>query len=368
MSIDVTEINRVRANTVSVTAPALATAQTGAISACTGCFQTRLFGEVANTTLWGSIPSLTGTTTTLCIGCVDSSNTSHHFMRCGANCSWVVPGGVTTARFELWGPGAGTGSGCCCGGSLHGATGAYVSVIASVTPGCTYTVCAGCAVCCYAVWAGYDSGGSSFVTGPNMCICAPGGAARLYDMTCQTRGLGSFACGTGAYGPIFGYNENDRSWLPNGCCCAWLNICNSGGDYCVGGSSAGYCHGRQTFFYNRNHQYGCVCNNTASMSIVPSTFSAFNLDNSHYGCRCHPPIPGFASTYTVTAEGFTTGTCGGWQCSAWCTYCLNSGNMACVAAKRGVPGSGGYGVHVMGGNTTQCGDSGRGGLVRITYC
>lgn len=366
MSIDVTEINRVRANTVSTIVPAVAIAQTSATAACSYCLQSRLFAEVANTTLWGTIPALTGTTTTLCVGCVDSSNTSHHYMRCGVCCAWTVPAGVTTARFEMWGPGAGTGSGCCCGGSFHGATGSYVSVIVPVTAGCTYTVCAGCAVCCYAIWGAYDRGGSSFVTGPNMCACAPGGPARLYDVFCQGARGQNMQCATGAYPPIFGYRTDYPRWQPHGCCCSFANICNSGGDYCFTNS---YILGNMPFYHDQCSGYGCVCNATGSrMFIVPSIISAWCIDSNHYGCRCHPPIPGFTSTYTVTAEGFTSGTCGGWQCSAWCVYCVNSGNMACVAAKRGVPGSGGYGVHVMGGNTTQCGDSGRGGLVRITYC
>ena len=102
------------------------------------------------------------------------------YWRCGRNCTWNVPSGVTKARFQLWGAGGGANHpGRCCGYTLFGSTGAYLSVIIPVSSGNQFSICSGCAYCCWAEsWSGAQRlrGCPSYVTGPGLCyLCAEGG-------------------------------------------------------------------------------------------------------------------------------------------------------------------------------------------------
>ena len=38
------------------------------------------------------------------------------YYRCGADCNWCVPAGVDKVLFQVWAPGGGTSTNCCCGG------------------------------------------------------------------------------------------------------------------------------------------------------------------------------------------------------------------------------------------------------------
>ena len=82
-------------------------------------------------------------------------DTSGYF-RCGCNCTWTVPGGTTCVRFQIWGAGGGTTESRCCMHTMPGTTGAYASVIMPTTSGSSFTMCAGCAYCCYAGSDGYN--------------------------------------------------------------------------------------------------------------------------------------------------------------------------------------------------------------------
>ncbi len=61
----------------------------------------------------------------------------------GARADWVVPPGVTTATFHLWGAGGSGAAGICCTQGLNGASGAYAYKKISVTPGDRYVLCTG---------------------------------------------------------------------------------------------------------------------------------------------------------------------------------------------------------------------------------
>tara|TARA_B100001113_G_C21113170_1_gene624177 strand:- start:809 stop:1939 length:1131 start_codon:yes stop_codon:yes gene_type:complete len=98
------------------------------------------------------------------------------YYRCGRNCTWTVPSGVTCARFQIWGPGSSSGSGCCCGVGMPGTSGAYASVIIPVTAGDSYILCAGCAYCCYGCFSNIQPGTPSYVQGNNLSnYCVKGG-------------------------------------------------------------------------------------------------------------------------------------------------------------------------------------------------
>lgn len=115
----------------------------------------------------------------------------------GNVCSWVVPAGVTSAVFEVWGGGGGGGGGICtcncCNATQGGGGGGYAMKTISVTAGQTYTLCAGNAgvesTGVFGAPIGWEqngrNGGVSYVTGPNMLanFCATGGIGGQSNFT-----------------------------------------------------------------------------------------------------------------------------------------------------------------------------------------
>lgn len=63
----------------------------------------------------------------------------------GGRADWVVPAGVTTATFHLWGAGGSGAAGYCCTQGINGASGAYANKKISVTPGQRFVLCTGSA-------------------------------------------------------------------------------------------------------------------------------------------------------------------------------------------------------------------------------
>lgn len=131
------------------------------------------------------------------------------------SCSWVVPAGVTSATFEIWGGGGAGGPMCCCycGNSTSGHGGGFSMKTVTTTPGDTYTVVAG-------------SGGQTV-------YCAVGGA----NTGC--RGCTSYVTGTGLsnFCAEGGYGGYWTCCSPMSSCCGGLAY---GGDYnFMGGSGHG---------------------------------------------------------------------------------------------------------------------------------
>jgi hypothetical protein len=110
----------------------------------------------------------------------------------GTSCTWTVPTGVCCAQFQLWGPGGGSSSQCCCGGAPFGPSGAYMLVQMQVTPGHSYTLCAGCAPCCYATQGGPGIGNPTYITGCGLSVCADAG------FSCQLCVWNSDVCSNGS--------------------------------------------------------------------------------------------------------------------------------------------------------------------------
>lgn len=81
----------------------------------------------------------------------------------GSRADWVVPAGVSTATFHLWGAGGSGAAGYCCTQGINGASGAYANKKISVTPGQRFVLCTG------------TVGGRNCInSGANMCWCACG--------------------------------------------------------------------------------------------------------------------------------------------------------------------------------------------------
>ena len=181
MSIDVLQVNRNRACSVILGANA-AVQEANAASLSLADAEVKQGSAWANSSLWSSyIPAAPTGGTALCV--YDAGGT----FRTNVCCLWTVPAGVTVARFEIWGAGGGSGSGCCCSISPFGATGAYAVTCIPVVAGCQYTLCAGCAFCCFPCFSTSGCHGcASYVTGAGLCnFCAMGGTRG--DVTCYYR-------------------------------------------------------------------------------------------------------------------------------------------------------------------------------------
>ena len=352
MSVDVTTVNRIRANTQPIAANtvSLSNTLTGITSSINEVrFNGRRAGDYTpiDANSWVCIPALVNPTGTILVCATDGT-----YWRCGASCTFTVPAGTTRVRFELWGPGGGTGSTCCCGVVPFGMTGAYASVIlCNVPAGCAYTVCAGCSVCCYVARTTMNAeGGASYVTGYGLCnLCARGGSANMcvrmleYNEHCWP-------------GPPQLFSDQYKSW---DCCC--LNIgaclCNSGSDTCINGyASCGIIpmmYSRQVTYFGHTT---CAVGG-AKVCGVPGIHSEVCWDANFCGYTRHAPVPGFANTtQCVVCWGASSYANSGHLSSAWCQDYLR------------VPGAGGAPAISKGGTNTFCGDSGRFGMVRITYC
>lgn len=297
-----------------------------------------------DTDFWAKIPTLTNP-----VGTVLVCNTDATYWRCGASCTWTVPAGATQVRFELWGPGAGSGGSCCCGLNPYGATGAFASIIIPAVPGCQYTVTSGCAYCCYVSRATHNTNGSvTSVTGYGLCnLCAQSGSANLF---CR------------GYEQIYNNCSGNCTFISPQCA-VWNHCyqnggqcyCNSGTDLCMGSRpSCGLIPAAYvTQGFGQYYGYSPVSHERAFG--IASIWPEICWDGNACGWTKHPPVYGFENVSQCCFQ-FNGTTAGGWRNSAWCQDYMR------------IPGAGGSASAVYGGCTTNCGDSGRFGMVRITYC
>jgi len=265
------------------------------------------------------------------------------YHRCGCCCQWTVPGGVTCARFQIWGSGGGSGTSCCCGGSPNGGSGAYASVIMPVTSGQSYTLCAGCAYCCHTERSQMTADGCpSYVQGQGLTnFCAEGGESNIF---CERK----TRC---HYMP----NQDNICQFMGGC------ICNTGTDYCsdnVQTPSPGYPQNRMDANFpvaaSCKTHYGTATGGT--VYGIPGQFSFFKYNHGAYNqCVKHPG-----------AYGFPTCSC--------CQATFNNENGGCCyqacacQAMCCIPGAGAWGYSTCGGDNSGFADIGKTGMVCVSYC
>lgn len=294
----------------------------------------------AQTALWSCIPTGSSWTGGLTI-CGDDGQ-SGQFMSQGKDCNWVVPAGVTCARFQIWGAGGGAGSGgMCCSISPFGGTGAFVSVITKVTPGDIYCIHTGCAprTCAYCTFQSQrPDGDKSFVAGPGLCnVCATGGIGELgYWMTC------------------LGRNGPSSCYFGSKCfrCCGFA-VCAQGSFGCWSATGVGVCC---ILPYAPAAPYfgAATCGEVYG---IKGMFSSVGHGAAGSGnvmtCVCHPPVYGFQNV-----------SC----CNLYlCLICCGSGMQACCGFNR-VPSAGASPSSACGGATGMYGDcSGRFGMVCICF-
>lgn len=321
----------------------------------------KLAAAVANTGTWGStqatavknklncyacnpacwqcvFPHLSTCTGALCV--YDAAG----YFRCGGSCTWTVPAGATIAKFEVWGAGAGSGAGVCCGGSPTGASGAYATIIIPVTAGCQYTLCAGCAhgTQAYCTYQCDLSGCKSYVIGYGLTnFCADGGCFSLQRRQKLMNRLCNADVNDGQFTTFKSPMYCNGSY--GTCICSDSYLCQPG--------SWGSCDvvpimpdcGRT--FYGTPFGY-------------PSIFGGACWDTNYYGYDIVPPT-------LAAADGCTS--CIGCCCYTWSSgTCCGYRGAACSGI-RCVPGAGGTPTHIMGGNTDLYGDWGRTGMVKVSW-
>lgn len=245
----------------------------------------------------GLPPGKTWIAQATCWSCLNQDNQE--------NCclAFIVPDGVTTATFEIWGGGgAGAGSLCCMVGS-PGASGAYSKITISVNEGDRYCTCFGSATSCSSANTGCQ-GCNTFVEGPGL------------DNFCAEGGVGGVSCCTATCGLFITPGDMAQAY---------------GGDLNVPGVPG--CH-----------EVFCVSN---------------YCHNKHYLAYPGGLINQKGGVVAVSSSG------NGWQGQVACQAASYLG-LADQNFTQYVPGMGGATAGVCGG-TCSCGFPGRPGMVKITY-
>lgn len=285
------------------------------------------------------------------------------YRRCGRCCNWTIPNvnSCVCVQFDMWSPGAYNSSGYCCGHAVWGANGSFGSIVACLPAGCQYTICGGCAICCYAGpdYQGYGHQGScTKVVGYALCgVCVPSPtphALKYFFWSQMFRGPAtqcrSFNCADGSGQCFCG-----GMWQCADNSCATCGIIKaSANDALPLGTLAGPAGGVKGHYYKvKGAGGGCYCK-----------------DSNNYGWYATIGVPRFP--YIATGGGNTEET--GYNCSAMCRSASSSTCSGCQWSggigggnKPPIPGLGAGPVHVMGSCTNSYGDSGRMGAVRVSY-
>ena len=270
------------------------------------------------------------------------------YYRCGAGCNWCVPAGVDKVLFQVWAPGGGTSTNCCCGGAPFGPSGAFYMTEVNVVQGECYCLRAGCAYCCYAYQTtpGGDSEDSCIKNCSNNKFCLRVKAG--YSCYCQwnidaTNGLGFTQSQSGAFLPSSNGQCSARM------CSGW-NFCfdTSNDQTCIPFvfSSCAWCvesNAQSGYGEPQNFGYG-----------IPSIWPFMRLTPSltDGSCSISPPIFGFENL--TCKEVWNGNTCSG------CCRCAAAG------IQQG-PSFGGYASQVYSGCQSCGGDSGGMGMVCVSW-
>jgi hypothetical protein len=262
----------------------------------------------------------------------------------GCCCLWTVPSGVTFAQFQLWGPGGGISSVCCCSLSPWGSSGSYTLAGFPVVAGCQYTLCAGCAQCCYA----------SQTTPPQ---CGIPTAVTGYNITClQSNAQCYYTCI---------YNYAQCACVGVNIACFWSNLCcqysnymyTVNGGYCISSSA---CVSSDYSFSPVGQPCACVGTAVGIPCVyaygIPGMFGRVCLCGGlASGFTNPPPVFGYTSCTNTIRATISSSTCAG--CSNTSTCCF-------------IPGMGSTLSFLAGGSdaSTYVSYPAHGGAVCVTYC
>jgi len=164
----------------------------------------------------------------------------------GCCCLWTVPANVKRVTFEAWGAG-GNGNGACVDNRCQhykGAGGGYYNTVTiAVTPGWTYTICAGGVYPCKSVECNACLGCTSYVTGCNLSnFCAIGGTSGCATGDWNTFCFSAWECclAPGANGGNFGMGNHPGAFSGSFAChCYSHNFCATGAPFLGGGGVTG---------------------------------------------------------------------------------------------------------------------------------
>jgi hypothetical protein len=265
----------------------------------------------------------------------------------------------------MWGAGAlSQSSVCCCGISIPGSSGAYASVIIPAVPGCVYTLCAGCATCCYPDYSNpvtTGSGCSSFVNGYGLnIVCAEGGEVSPY---CWIRR--KFAVNGVDNSDFTGYCViiPNLSWICSNvskanvvgfCMCTNGGFCQSG-SACISSGFHCFITSCKTFRGNATNATQCchfVIGTPGVWSSLSGTFCNF--------CVNFPPVTCYSSCTPVQCynSGCISAGASCAMCNIYSTPCQRPDN---------APGRGGGGSMTTAGITQNNGFPGNGGAICVQY-
>lgn len=278
-------------------------------------------------------------------GCVVVGDATYYCAgTAGNSCSWTVPAGATMATFQIWGAGGNT-SGCChgncCAIGYWGGSGEYKFVKMRVTPGQTYTLCAGGACPVGSCYTYQDAFGcNSFVCGSNStCILSCGGFPGCYSSSCVNY-TGDMPYPDSVFGCGVWSSNYQAQWFQNYLMCQG-QFSRPGARY------QGQCQG------------GFTTNNTViavgqAPSFVGTWYRCTTTDYA-YMYSCTPPI--VLCNHTVVRKNYGNGN-GYWGgCEFDSSSCYNLPGMGGTPTNWACYSSG----SVYGGR-------GRSGLVIVKYC
>ena len=266
--------------------------------------------------------------------------------RCNRNCNWSVPSGVSNVQVQMWGPGAGTSGNCCCGGSPFGPSGAYMVMQFCVNQSETYCFCSGCAYCCWGEQ-----------TTPGIC-----GSPTYFRST-----SGIQACADSGISCFCYWNEDLKSNTST--CGHRIPDPDQKGGTC----SANRCSG-WNFCWDTGNDESSACHAFASRTTFHVTQQASDArEITQYGLNGLWPAHCTGSDLNQ-GTGFSTPVFGFESCVCQATYSgadMNEGQRGCYwNAPNGymrIPGAGGYHTYSCGGGNACQGDSGRMGMICVSW-
>jgi hypothetical protein len=269
--------------------------------------------------------------------------------RCGTNCNTTICSGVSNIQIQMWGPGGGTSGNCCCGGSPFGPSGAYMVTQFCVNQGETYCLCAGCAYCCWGeqttpgicgspTWFNSTSGINACTDSGISCFCYWNEDLKSNTSTCGHR-----------------IPDPDQA---GGTCSA--NRC-SGWNFCYDDywDESLACHAfasRTTFHLNNGASDGRTVTKYGLNGLWPAHCTGGSGNCLHGSTGYSTPVFGFESCVcdaTYTGADQNEGLRG-------CYYNGANGYLR-------IPGAGGYHTYSCGGGNGCQGDSGRFGMVCVSW-
>lgn len=265
----------------------------------------------------------------------------------GADCTWVVPAGVTEVQIQLWAPGTGNSGQCCCGGTPPGVTGSYmVSNIpistgaGAVCTGSTFCLRAGCINGCYATQT------TPAVTASNTCVCV----SNVYSAWTEFGTFGFAGWLNDVYNCNLRFACNPNGMLPSGDTC--------GPDACSGWN---FCWDSGNDDTYTPHAFS---SRTWWVHQAPT-------DSKHYGI---PAIYGAIIIPSGTMEGScaVTGPVFGFENCTCMSKWSNENNIAACSRSwdngyQQIPAVGGYPTFVSGGWNACGGDSGTKGMICVSW-